>query len=80
MSQAVDAIFENGVFKLLQTPETPLAEGQRVRLVIETPSNAGEDLIEMAAEVYDGLSGEQIDEIEQLALDRREFFGDRNSP
>ena len=46
MSQAVDAIFENGVFKLLQTPETPLAEGQRVRLVIETPSNADEDLIE----------------------------------
>lgn len=78
MSQAVDAVFENGVFRLLKTPDTPLSEGQRVRLLIETPSKADEDLIELVGEVYEGLSGEQIDEIEQIALDRRELFGDRD--
>jgi predicted DNA-binding antitoxin AbrB/MazE fold protein len=81
MSQAIDAIFENGGFRLLETPDPPLSEGQQVRLLIETPSkNRNDDLLELAAEVYDGLSGEQIDEIEQMALNRRVFFGDRNSP
>lgn len=34
-----------------------------------------EDLLELAAKVYQGLSDEQINEIEQIALNRRSFFG-----
>ena len=34
-------------------------------------------LLALAGEVYEGLSDRQIDEIEQVALDRRDFFGER---
>ncbi len=34
--------------------------------------------LELAPCVYDGLSDEDIDEIEQIALDLRNFFGIRS--
>jgi hypothetical protein len=36
--------------------------------------------LELAMHVYDGLSEEQIDELEKIILDRRNFFGDRALP
>ncbi len=76
MKQTVDAVYEEGVFKPLKSPKLP--EGQHVRLEIETPpAKSSDDLLELAAKVYEGLSDEQIDEIEKIALDRRNFFGDR---
>jgi predicted DNA-binding antitoxin AbrB/MazE fold protein len=77
-TQAVDAIFENGGFRPLQPLNLPLAEGQRVRLVVETPTETPGDLLELAAQVYDGLTESEIDEIEQIALERRNFFPERN--
>lgn len=72
MKQTVNAIYENGVFRPLKTPE--ISEGQQVRLIVETRSDSNpEDLLELAAQVYQGLSAEQIDEIEQIALNRRDF-------
>jgi len=54
----------------LKTPE--ISEGQQVRLIVETTSEATpEDLLELAAQVYQGLSAEQVDEIEQIALHRQ---------
>ncbi len=39
---------------------------------METTSEATpEDLLELAAQVYQGLSAEQVDEIEQIALHRQ---------
>jgi predicted DNA-binding antitoxin AbrB/MazE fold protein len=78
MQQTLDAIYENGVFRPLKQPT--ISDGQQVRLIVETstPSNV-DDLLELAAGVYEGLSDKQIDEIEQLALNRRNFFGDRTS-
>lgn len=76
MKQAVDAVYENGVFKPLKPPS--LSDGQLVRLEIETaPEVDSNDLLELAAKVYEGLSDQQIAEIEKIALDRRDFFGDR---
>ena len=76
MKQTLDAIYENGVFKPSLPPNLP--DGQHVRLEIETPSEEElEDLLELAGQVYDGLSNSQIEEIEQIALDRRDFFGNR---
>jgi predicted DNA-binding antitoxin AbrB/MazE fold protein len=72
MSRAVNAVYESGNFRLLEEPDLPLSEGQQVRLRIEMP----DDLLELAADVYDGLSEEQIAEVERVALDRREFFGE----
>ena len=75
MKQTVDAVYEKGVFKPLKSPKLP--EGQHVRLEIETPpAKRSDDLLELAAKVYEGLSDKQIDEIEKIALDRRDFFGD----
>ncbi|MCG3159489.1 MAG: hypothetical protein JMDDDDMK_00478 [Acidobacteria bacterium] len=33
--------------------------------------------LELAAQVYEGLSESEIDEIERIALDRNDFFGER---
>jgi predicted DNA-binding antitoxin AbrB/MazE fold protein len=73
--QTFDAIFENGVFRPLEPSNVPVSEGQQVRIIIETAQTA-EEILEVAANVYDGLTEEQINEIEQIALNRQDFFGD----
>jgi predicted DNA-binding antitoxin AbrB/MazE fold protein len=47
MSQAVNAVYEGGTFRLLEESDLPLSEGQRVRLRIEMP----DDMLELAADV-----------------------------
>lgn len=71
-TQVCDAIFENGVFRPLTPPTEVIDEGQQVRLVVEAPSKA--DILKLAAQVHEGLSDEEIEGIEQIALDRRDFF------
>lgn len=44
---------------------------------MEVPSEAEDNLVELAGQVYQGLSEEDIDEIERLAFDRSNFFHDR---
>ena len=76
MKQILDAIYQHGVFRPLQRPQ--ISEGQQVRLVVETSAEGTPDeLLELAAQVYQDLSDEQISEIERIAFDRRHFFGDR---
>lgn len=61
-----DAVYEKGVFRPVQgSPH--LAEGQHVRLIVE---QAGTNGLDLAAGVYQGLTGDQVDEIERIALDR----------
>ena len=73
MKQTLDAVYEDGVFKPSRPPEIP--NGQHVRLEVETFSqpSAG-DLLELATQVYQGLPENDIDEIETIALQRRNFF------
>ncbi len=71
MTQTCEAVFENGVFKPINLP-TAVTEGQRVRLIVEAAGP--EDILDLAARVYEGLSDEQITEVEKIALDRRDFF------
>ncbi len=79
MKQTMDAVYENGVFRPLNPPK--LSEGQHVRIVIETSfEESFEDLLELAAKVYEGLSDDDIDSIEKMiAHGRRDFSGDRKS-
>ncbi|OLE55757.1 MAG: hypothetical protein AUG51_02170 [Acidobacteria bacterium 13_1_20CM_3_53_8] len=77
MKQTIDAVFENGSFRPLDDHSLQLSQGQRVRLIVEAPSDSQEDLIELAGQVYEGLSDKEVDEIEQIALDRSDFFPDR---
>lgn len=82
MKNGIEAIYEHGVFKPLKHPG--LTEKQHVRLSIEVLSQetAGEMLpmLELASQVYEGLSGRDVDEVERIALNRREFFGEKGSP
>jgi predicted DNA-binding antitoxin AbrB/MazE fold protein len=75
-TETLDAIFEHGSFRLVQPPSIPLREGQRVRLVVETEESP-DAILALAASVYEGLSPQDIMEVEQIALERRDFFGDR---
>lgn len=70
MTQILDAVFENGMFR----PVKPIAltEGQTVRLVVET--DTAEDILILAAKVYEGLSDDDVRAVEQISLDRRDWF------
>jgi predicted DNA-binding antitoxin AbrB/MazE fold protein len=72
MMQVCEAIYENGLFRPVAPVEPDLREGQHVRLVVETDSP--EDILRMAAAVYEGLSPEDVDGVERIALDRSAFF------
>ncbi len=73
MKQIVEAIYENGVFKPVKPISFP--EGQQVQLEIEdTPQNNPDDLLALAAQVYDGFTDQEIEDIEKVATDRRDFF------
>lgn len=74
MTQILEAVFKDGSFKPLNNGSLPFAEGQRVKLTVETPAETQDDLIELAAQVYDGLTEEEVNEVERLALDRGSFF------
>lgn len=79
--QTLDAIYEHGVFRVLEPEAVQVAEGQRVRLLVN-PHNESEptDSLELLGHMYDGLPDEKIDEIERLIHDRSSFFGDRPQP
>jgi predicted DNA-binding antitoxin AbrB/MazE fold protein len=68
MSQIVEAIYERGSFKLLGEPVEPLVEGQRVKLIIEPAIEPSEELLDLAAQVYEGLSDDAVDAVEKIAL------------
>jgi predicted DNA-binding antitoxin AbrB/MazE fold protein len=68
----VDAVFEDGVFKPERRPD--LSEGERVRITVETVGQAmPDDILRLAACVYEGLSTKDIDEIEEMARHRTLF-------
>jgi predicted DNA-binding antitoxin AbrB/MazE fold protein len=72
-TETLDAVFEHGTFRLVRPPTIPLRDGQRVRLVIEAEESP-DAILALAASVYEGLSAEDITEVEQIALQRRDFF------
>lgn len=71
--QTLKAIYANGVFRPLEKPE--LTEGQSVQITVETtPHFSPQEMLQLAAEVYEGLSETDIDEVEEIALKRDFFF------
>jgi len=68
----VDAVFQGGVFKPVQRPA--FLEGERVRMTVESVRKATpQEIFELATHVYDGLSNEDISEIEEMARHRPLF-------
>ncbi len=76
--ETIEAIYEDGGFRPVAPADLNLAEGQKVRLVVE-PIREPDELLALAAQVYEGLTGEEIDAIEQHAERREDFFSDRKS-
>lgn len=75
MTKNVDAVYENGAFRPTSGVGIDLANGTRVRLTVEqVPQHAWENVLDLAANVYAGLSEEDIADIERIALDRTDFF------
>lgn len=73
MKQTLEAIYEKGEFHLVKARGLHIPEGQHVQLVVEVPDNS-EDVMTLVTHVYDGLPEKQIEEIEHISLDRRNFF------
>ena len=74
MAYKVEAVYENGILKPLQPLE--LTEHQRVSVTIdESPTvESPEEALRAWEQVYEGLSDEEIAEIEALILDRSHFM------
>jgi len=77
MTQTIEAVYQNGMFKPLAPVSEEVAEGETVTITIGDKKFSPEAYIALAKKVYDGLSDEEIEEIEKIALDRSNFFGDR---
>ena len=74
--QPIDAIYEHGTFRVLDADTVKMPEGQRVRLTAE-PVDTPQSGVDMLIHLYDGLSDEEIDEIEKIIFDKRDFFSGR---
>jgi len=71
VSEVVEAVFEDGVFRPLEEVHFP--EGQRVSLSIlpnVLSRQEAEEQLHAWKQVYAGLSPEEIREVEESALDR----------
>jgi predicted DNA-binding antitoxin AbrB/MazE fold protein len=73
-----EAVFEHGVFRLLTPLQTPLAEGQAVRIMVDpVEPESPEAILDLATRVYSGFSEQEIEELEATILDRSNFTKDR---
>lgn len=75
MIEQFQAIYENGGFRPIGVPGVSLSDGDLVRITVEPISqNGAQNVLDLAAGVYAGLSQEEIAEVEQIAMDRTSFF------
>ena len=73
MARVVEAIYENGTLKPLETLDLP--EHQRVRITIHEPIvESPEEMLEAWQQVYEGCADEEITQLEAITLDRSRFM------
>jgi predicted DNA-binding antitoxin AbrB/MazE fold protein len=77
-TETIEAVYECGSFRIVAPVDLKLMEGQKVRILVE-PVEKPDDILALAAQVYEGLTQDQIDSIEQLTRRREEFFSERTS-
>ncbi len=69
MTRLLTAVYENGVFRPLEDPG--LDEHQKVTVeILAEPETSPDDVLGAWQRVYEGLSDEQIREIEEIVLNR----------
>ena len=73
MRQTIKARYHDGV--LLPLDPLALADEAEVQVTVDTTAAVSADeILRRAARVYQGLTTDQIAEVETIALDRRQFF------
>lgn len=73
MSQTIEALYEQGMLKPLQPLD--LREQERVSVTVEPLLDLSPDeILALAEQVYEGFSPEEIEELEAIILDRRNFL------
>jgi predicted DNA-binding antitoxin AbrB/MazE fold protein len=77
-TETIEAVYEHGGFRPITPVDIILAEGQKVRLMVE-PIEKPDDILALAAQVYEDLSEDQIDSIERHIRRRDDFFAERHS-
>ena len=70
MTQIIEAVYQNGLFKPLNPVSDESTDGQIVRITIIDKHLSPDEMQKLAGRVYEGLSEEDIREIERIALDR----------
>jgi predicted DNA-binding antitoxin AbrB/MazE fold protein len=75
-TETIEAVYEHGGFRLVAPVGLKLSEGQRVRLVVE-PIEQPDEILALAAQVYEGLSANEIDSVEEHSRRREHFFCQR---
>lgn len=69
MEQFMEAVYENDALRPLTLLR--LSEGQKVQLTVQSIDELEPgDMLQLAAAVYEGLSEEEINDIELIALAR----------
>ncbi len=74
MTQTIEAIYQKGVLRPLEP--LALVDGQHVSMTLEIETatkGAAREYLDAWAKVYEGLSEEDIADIEKVALDRSNF-------
>lgn len=73
MRQTIKARYHHGVLQPLEP--LALADEAEVQVTVDTTAVVSTDeILQRAAQVYQGLTTDQIAEVETIALDRRQFF------
>ncbi len=77
MSQTVEAIYQNGMFKPIKPMLEEISEGEKVIINIKSKEENANEIMKLAENFYEGMSEKDINEVEKVMLDRSNFFGGR---
>jgi len=73
MRQTIKARYHDGVLQPLEP--LILADEAEVQLTVETESTVSvDDILQRATRVYQGLTSDEIAQVENIALNRQQFF------
>lgn len=73
MRQTIKARYHDGVLQPLEP--LILEDEAEVQLTVETESTVSvDDILQRAARVYQGLTSDEVAQVEAIALNRQEFF------